>query len=217
MYMDQSNPHDVALAIFNLIEGLEIKYGKARIAGVLHGSELRNPRFAHLHENPYFGSLYAYSLEHIRDFIEQLFQQGYMHTVYMGQNYALPVLELTGKGLYALRNTTEISLTLPPIHLPTFEEASKVIASQVLQDYYDVKKKLVELQKQEERLKEQIKATMLEKHLSKITTATMDLFCRTYERIFYSKEKIETFVPEDIREKIREIKTTTSLTARIKK
>ena len=78
-----------------------------------------------------------------------------------------------------------------------------VIDEEILRRYYTLKKQLSVLLKEEDLLKERIKSAMLGSKQNKLSIEQMDFFCKTFERISYPKEKIEMFVPQEIKDLIR--------------
>lgn len=86
----------------------------------------------------------------------------------------------------------------------------------ILDEYYYVKLQLRKLEEKEHQLKEGIKNMMLNSNIKNINTQNMFLSCHKVERILYPKEKIETFVPKDILDKIRTVSESIVLTAKLK-
>lgn len=94
--------------------------------------------------------------------------------------------------------------------------AKEHLNKDVIEEFYNIKKELIGLQKREEELKDTIKKVMVEKNVGELHNDFMDLYCRQTRRILYPKEKIERFVPPVILEKIRTIHESTVLFAKLK-
>jgi hypothetical protein len=86
----------------------------------------------------------------------------------------------------------------------------------MLDEYYYVKLQLSKWEKQEQQLKENIKKLMIDKSIKNINTPNMFLSCHKSERITYPKDKIESYVSEDILSQIRVVTELTILQAKLK-
>lgn len=86
----------------------------------------------------------------------------------------------------------------------------------MLDEYYYVKLQLSKWEKQEQQLKENIKKLMTDRNIKNINTNNMFLSCHRSERISYPKDKIESYVSEDILSKIRVVTELIILQAKLK-
>jgi len=213
-----SNPTEVAFCVLNLVNSLRIQYGKLTLSKILHGSESINIRHRNLDKSEYYGCLRAFTQEQISNIIDQLTAKEYLHNLRVGTDYEIIVMGITSKGLDALKKKPEIIINLPKVYAPELKSASdiEVIAKEIIEEYYNVKLQLNNLLKKEETLKEIIKKAMIENDVPKMFTEKMELFCRKVDKVFYPKEKIEEFVPVEILEKIKEVRETIILSAKLK-
>ena len=97
------------------------------------------------------------------------------------------------------------------------QERRGILDPELVDDYYKIKIEISELLRKENELKERIKTEMIDKGISKYNTEKIDIFCRKSERVWYPKDKIEEFVPNDILEKIKSVKEIVYLLTRLKK
>ena len=90
------------------------------------------------------------------------------------------------------------------------------IPKELLEEYYNAKVELIKISKREETLKNMIRRLMEDNDIKNINNDKMELIYREVERINYPKSKIEQFVPDEIKEKIKTIIKTSFLVAKIK-
>ena len=159
----------------------------------------------------------GFSIQQAKELISQLIEIGYLKEINVGINFAMLVITLTDKGKEAINNKENIALDFQRFYA-TFKSATDIgiVDRDVIEEYYNIKKELLELQKREEELKDMIKLAMTEKNVLEIHSNLMDLYCKRVERITYPKEKIEKFVPSDVLEKIRTVNEIIVLTTKLK-
>ncbi len=92
-----------------------------------------------------------------------------------------------------------------------------IIDEEILNKYYMVKKQLSILLKEEDILKEHIKKAMSYSKINHLSIEKMDFFCKTLERISYPKDKVELYVPSEIKDLIRLKKEVVVLVTKEKK
>ncbi len=201
MRINITNPTDVALTILNLVNNSKTQYGKVTLSKMLYDNKLN-----------------LFSQEQIKDLIQQLIDQQYLKSSHIGTDFDMVVVDITDKGKEAVVGRKKIDIDLPKTYAPEFVGASEIqaIDKSIIDEYYEVKLELTKLLKKEEELKNIIKKQMIDNNIPKINTEKMDLFCKKIQRILYPKKKIEEFVPEEIREKIKEIREIIVLSARLK-
>ncbi len=103
-------------------------------------------------------------------------------------------------------------------HVPEFQgQSAEALDPELMDEYYETKAALDRLQKRENELKEIIKKEMVKKGISQYDSERMVVFCRKFERVWYPKERIEEFVPEDILGKIRAVKEILQLFTKLRK
>ena len=158
------------------------------------------------------------SIPQAKALLSQLIEKGYLKEMNIGIGFPMIVLTLTEKGRESIEKEEAPLLDLPRDHPATFSKASDIgiIDRITLEEFYNVKKELIQLEKREAELKDTIKKTMIEKNASEINSDLIDIYCRTIERITYPKEKIERFVPQEIIEKIKTLNKSVILTTRFK-
>ena len=158
------------------------------------------------------------SIQQAKDLILQLIKKGYLKEINVGISFAMVIIAVTDKGKEAITNKEDIPLDFQRFYIPTFKPASDigVVDKDVIEEYYHIKRELIELQKREEELKDTIKLAMTEKNTPEMHFDFMDLYCKKVERITYPKEKVEKFVPSNILEKIRTVNETIVLTTNLK-
>ena len=189
------------LQILELINNLKINYGKNKLSKMVwHGIQ-------------------GFSIQQAKDLISQLLEKGYLKEMNVGMSFAIIVIALTDKGKNAVANREEVNLDYQRFYTTTFKPAADmgIVDKDTLEEYYNVKRELIELQKREEELKETIKLAMVEKNASVIHSDFMDLYCKKVERVTYPKENVERYVPSELLEKIRVVKETIFLTAKLKR
>lgn len=189
------------LQILELINNLKINYGKNKLSKMVwHGIQ-------------------GFSIQQAKDLISQLIEKGYLKEMNVGMSFAIIVIALTDKGKNAVANREEVNLDYQRFYTTTFKPAADmgIVDKDTLEEYYNVKRELIELQKREEELKETIKLAMVEKNASVIHSDFMDLYCKKVERVTYPKENVERYVPSELLEKIRVVKETIFLTAKLKR
>jgi len=218
MKTNTNNPKEVALSILELVKSLEMQYGKTSLSKILKGSQNPEIKRKYINKTQFYGSLEVFSIEQIESLISQLSNIGYLRSANIGTNFEMNVIELTEKGKKAIDEREEININVPKIYAPEFGDASEIdlIDPIVIEEYRKVKLELNKLQKKEEELKNKLKDVMVTNNLPKIYTDKIEIFCKRIERIMYPKQKIELYVPEDIREKIREKKEIIVLSSKIK-
>ena len=147
----------------------------------------------------------GFSIQQAKDLLLQLIDKGYLKEMNVGISFSMIVISLTEKGRAAVTNQEEILLDFQRFYTNSFKSAADigVVDKDTLEEYYNVKRELVELQKREQELKDTIKDAMVEKKVNELHSEFMDLYCKKTERITYPKEKIERYVPDDILRKIR--------------
>lgn len=219
MIINTNNPTEVVLCILNLVNGLSIQYGKATLSKILNGSESINIKHRNLNKNEYYGCLAAFSQEQISSIIQKLIEEGYLRDLNIGTDYEMIVVVVTDKGLDAIKNRHYPHLTLPKVYNADFKADSQIeiLDNKLIDEYYELKIRLNELLRREEELKEIIKNAMVANDIPKIYTNKMNLFCKKVDMVIYPKNKIEEFVPESILEKIKIIRETVILSAKLKK
>lgn len=188
------------LQILELINGLKINYGRNNLSRMVW------------HE------LKGFSIQQAKDLISQLIEKGYLKEMNVGISFAMWVIALTDKGKEAIDNKENIALDFQRFYNAHFKPATDIgiVDKDTIEEYYSIKRELIELQKREEELKDTIKLAMTEKNTSEIHSDLMDLYCKKVERITYPKEKIEKFVPSNILEKIRTVNEIIVLTTKLK-
>lgn len=219
MRINTNDSKEVALCILDLIKSLHTQYGKVTLAKILKGINTSEIKIRNLDKNEFYQSLNAFSKEQIENFISQLTSMNYLKSLNIGTSFEMNVIDLTEQGNSAIRERTPLILNIPKVYTPEFINASEInlIEPEIINEYYKIKIELDKLQKIEEELKNKIKKVMTDNNLPKIHTDKINIYCKKIERIFYSKEKIESYVPEEIKEKIREKKETIILTSKIRK
>ncbi|HIH31589.1 TPA: hypothetical protein HA235_02680 [Candidatus Woesearchaeota archaeon] len=188
------------LQILEFISNLKINYGKNNLSKIVW------------HE------LGEFTIQQAKDLLSQLIEKGYLKEVNVGISFAMVVVALTEKGREAVITKETISLDFQRFYSTTYKPATDVgiVDKDTLEEYYNIKRELMALQKREEELKETIKQAMIEKHADTITNELMDLCLKKIEKITYPKENIERLVPQDLLEKIRTIKEIIVLTTKLK-
>ncbi len=188
------------LEILEFIDRLKINYGRNNLSKMVWHN---------------FGELSIYQS---KDLISQLIEQDYLKEMNVGIGFAMMIVALTDKGKDAVNNKKEINLDFQRYYSTKFKSAKDigVVDKDVLQEYYDIRRELFELQDREEELKNTIKKAMIEKNTSEIHSEIMDLYCKKVIRVNYPKEKIERFVPSSIIEKIKTVNESIVLTAKLK-
>lgn len=159
-----------------------------------------------------------FSIHQSKDLISQLIEKGYLKEMNIGVGFAMFVIALTDKGKEAIINKETIELDFQRFYTTKYKPATDIgiVDKNIIEEYYHIKKELIELQKREEELKETIKHAMTEKKVFEIHSDLMDLYCKKAERVTYPKEKIEKYVPENILEKIKTVNEITVLIAKLK-
>jgi len=188
------------LQILEFINTLQINYGKNNLSKMVwHKFE-------------------GFSIQQAKDLLSQLMEKGYLKEINIGISFAMIVIALTDKGKEAINNNETIALDFQRFYSSTFKSATDVgvVDKDIIEEYYNIKKELVELQKREEELKDTIKVAMTEKNIPEIHSDLMDLYCKKVERVTYPKEKIEKFVPDDVLDKIRTVNESIILTTKLK-
>jgi len=211
--MNPTKSEDVALAILNLVNDMDFNTGIKKLTQSLQGSTVPST----FKNSNYYSFLNIYNQDQITKIINELITKEYLKLFNIGMGYEIPIIKLTEKGFNAVKNKEPIMLDLPKIYMPQFAPANQIIESSIIDEFYEIRKKINELQIKEESLKERIKKTMLDNNIPKIVTDKMDIFCRKVERMFYPKDKIEEMLSEEIKATIREVKETIVLSTKIKK
>src|SRR3989344_8928084 len=175
------------LEILEFISNLRINYSRTNLSKMVW------------HE---FGE---FSILHAKDLLSQLLEKKYLKEIDIGRGFAMIVVELSDKGKEAIQNKETIILDFQRFYTTTYKTAADIgiVDKDIIVEYYNIKKELIELQKREEELKNTIKRAMTENNTPEIHDELMDLYCKKLERITYPKEKVERLVPENILEKIR--------------
>jgi|SRR3989338_2989822 len=160
----------------------------------------------------------GFSIQQAKDLLSQLIEKGYLREMNVGISFSMIVIALTEKGKAAVDNQDEVALDFQRFYSTSFKSAADVgiVDKDTLEEYYNVKRELVELQKREEELKDTIKNAMVGKNANELHTNFMDLYCKKAERVTYPKEKIEKYVPDDILNKIRIVSESIILIAKLK-
>jgi len=160
----------------------------------------------------------GFSIRHAKELLSQLIEKEYLKKTDIGSRFAIVVVALSDKGREAIINHETIILDFQRFCTPTFKSASDlgVVDKDIIEEYYNLKKELILLQKREEELKDVIKQAMIKANTSEIHSDLMDLYCKRIERVTYPKEKIERFVPNNILDKIRTVNESIILITRLK-
>ncbi len=192
--------NQTGLRILELINNLKINYGKSNLSKMVW------------HEFD------GFTIQQAKDLLSQLMENGYLKEINVGISFAMVVVTLTDKGRGAIANKEAIALDFQRFYAATYKPATDigVVDKDIIEEYYTIKKELMELQKREEELKDTIKQAMTKANTPEIHSDLMDLYCKKVERVTYPKEKIERLVPEDILEKIRTINESIILTTKLK-
>ncbi len=216
--VDVHNASEVAWTILGLVAGLKTQYGKGTLSKVLKGSKSKYVARAASEAKEVYGCLSVFSEEQVDGLVQQLIDAGYLEVLQVGTMFEVNVLGLTDKGRQTLDQHLLIDMTLPKVYSAEFTSGGDVpiLDKEVLDEYYQVKVELSKLIKKEGELKEQIKKAMTDNQFSNIHTENMDLFCKKVERVLYPKDKVEALVPEELLEKIRVLKETVVLVAKLK-
>lgn len=177
----------IGLNILKLISLLKYNYGKSRLINII------------------LNRIDELSVYQIKEILFQLIEQGYLKEKDVGTNFPINVIILSEKGKEAVNNKKDIILNFENINTTEFKPATdiEVIDKETLNEFYNIKKNIFELQKKEEELKETIKKIMIEKKVSEIQSDNMYVYCKNVKRIIYPKEKIEKLIPEELLNKIR--------------
>jgi len=188
------------LQILEIVSGMKVNYGKNNLSKIVW------------HETK------GFSIYQAKDLVSQLIERGYLKEMNVGLSFAIIVIALTDKGKEAIKNKEEIQLDFQRFYNDSFKQATDIgiVDKDIIEEYYNVKKELIELSKREEELKDTIKLAMTEKHADIIHNELMDLYLKKSERVTYPKEKIERFVPQNLLEKIRTVNEITILTTKLK-
>ena len=160
----------------------------------------------------------GFSIQQTKDILSQLMDKGYLKEINVGISFAMIVIVLTEKGKEAVNSHDEIALDFKRFYNEPFKPAADmgVVDKDTLEEYYSIKRELVELQKVEEELKDTIKSAMREKGVNELHSEFMDLYYKKAERVIYPKEKIEKYVPSDILNKIRTVNESIILITKLK-
>src|SRR3989344_696349 len=209
--MNPTKSEDVALAILNLVNDMDFNTGIKKLTQSLQGSTVPST----FKNSNYYSFLNIYNQDQITKIINELIKKEYLKLFNIGMGYEIPIIKLTENGFNAVKNKEPIMLDLPKIYMPQFAPANQIIESSIIDEFYEIRKKINELQIKEESLKERIKKTMLDNNIPKIVTDKMDIFCRKVQRMFYPKDKIEEMLSEEIKATIREVKETIVLSTKI--
>ena len=218
MQVNIEDTAEVGLTILQLVNNLKTKYGKISLSKILTGNESKYIKRLAIEAGEAYGCLQAFSQEQTANLIQQLLDTHYLQNMSIGTGYEVIIFDLTEKGLEALNQKQPLQLNLPKIYPTDFKQASDIplIDKEILDEYYQLKLELSKLTKREEELKETIKKTMTDYNCPYIHTQNMDLFCKRVERVLYPKDKVEAFVPQDLLEKIKTLKETIVLSAKLR-
>lgn len=186
--------------VLNLVASLNVNYGKSKLVNII------------------LANFDEITVDQTKKILFQLFERGYLIEKNVGSSFSIKVVVLTEKGKFAIENDEDVFLDFDDICVEDFKPAKDLlfIDKRILDDYFFVKKELVELQKREEELKETIKKIMVEKKISEIVSDNLFVYCKKITRIVYPKDKIERFVPEDILTRIRTRSDTFVLSTKFK-
>ncbi len=187
------------LQVLERIQKLQTSYGKNNLSTMI------------------WNDIPGSTIQQIKDILSMLTEQEYLQEVNVGTRFAMIVLIVTEKGRTAIKNKEEIPLDYQKFYT-SFKPATSIgiINKDIAEEFYETKKKILELQKREEELKTTIKKAMTEKNVGELHYDFMDLYCKRVERILYPKEKIEKFVPQSILQTIRTVQETIVLTTKLK-
>ena len=160
----------------------------------------------------------GFSIQQANDLLSQLIEKGYLKEMNVGLSFSIIVVSLTENGKEAVKNQDEIILDFQRFYNAPFKPATDIgiVDKDILEEYYNIKRELVELQKREEVLKATIKDAMVENKVNELHSEFLELYCKKAERITYPKEKIEKYVPDDILNKIRTVKESIILITKLK-
>lgn len=95
-----------ALFILDCLRRMKWEIGRVKLAQILRGSKTQDIKKFSYDKNRHYGRLEKFSLDDIKDMIDQLISQAYIKTI----GGSLPVLSLTPKGEAAIRARTAIQL-----------------------------------------------------------------------------------------------------------
>jgi len=164
--MNPTKSEDVALAILNLVNDMDFNTGIKKLTQSLQGSTVPST----FKNSNYYSFLNIYNQDQITKIINELITKEYLKLFNIGMGYEIPIIKLTEKGFNAVKNKEPIMLDLPKIYMPQFAPANQIIESSIIDEFYEIRKKINELQIKEESLKERIKKTMLDNNIPKIVT-----------------------------------------------
>ena len=160
----------------------------------------------------------GFSIQQAKGLLSQLIEKGYLREMNVGTSFPVVVIALTEKGKVAVAHQDEVDFDFQRFYSASFKSATDVgiVDKDTLEEYYHVKRELVELQKREEELKDTIKDAMVRKMVKELHSEFMDLYCKKAERVTYPKEKIEKYVPGYILNKIRTVSESIILITKLK-
>src|SRR3989338_8335633 len=94
----------------------------------------------------------GFSIQQAKDLLLQLIDKGYLKEMNVGISFSMIVISLTEKGIAAVTNQEEILLDFQRFYTNSFKSAADIgaVDKDTLEEYYHVKRELVELQKREQ-------------------------------------------------------------------
>jgi ATP-dependent DNA helicase RecQ len=105
----QSEGGRVALLLLDTVNWIKTPVGRDKVAKILRGSAAKEIYSANLDKSPTFGCLRSFSLDRIKELLDQLLEMGYLKVI--GGRY--PVLRLTPRGKASVQARDPIPLRLP--------------------------------------------------------------------------------------------------------
>src|SRR3989338_4297645 len=120
-----------SMLILIAVSSHERQMGVGGLALVLKGSKSKRVLERGLHDSKVFGALLYHPVDVIENFIKQLIAQKYLRIVDVGQEYAIPVLELADAGKEALED--QLDIPLQPVRTPPILNESARITLQAFQ------------------------------------------------------------------------------------
>lgn len=109
----QQTPERTANLILNAIKTHHRQLGVSSLALVLKGSKSKRIVDRKLYESKFFGALFYHQTDVIENFIKQLQEKKLIRSVLViGFPYALPMLELTEKGMNMVENNLDVPLEI---------------------------------------------------------------------------------------------------------
>jgi ATP-dependent DNA helicase RecQ len=113
-----------ALIILDAVRRLKWETGREKLAQMLQGAKVKAMQQFGYDQTPYYGRLSTFSVDEIKDCIEQLIALSYLKVI--GGNR--PVLRLMPEGYSAIKARAAIPLRMPNPPAPAEQEISETIA-----------------------------------------------------------------------------------------